>query len=53
MSGCLEQFDRLIRTAEENLEHTKGTIYEKFAEDQLNNLLIERERFIFLMSLSN
>ncbi len=53
MLGCLEQFDRLIRTAQENLEHTKGTIYEKYAEDQLKNLIIEREKFIFLMSLSN
>lgn len=35
------------------MEYLRGTVYENYAKEQLQRLLIEREKFIALMSLSN
>jgi hypothetical protein len=53
MDKCLETFDRLILISLEHQEHLRGTTYERYAEEVTRNLIIEREKFILLMSLSN
>ena len=53
MNGTLEQFDRLIITALEHLEHVRGTTYERYAENLLESLVCSRERYTYFLSLLN
>lgn len=49
----LERFDQLIALAEEHLECMRGTIYERYAEHLLKEVMDEREEYITYMTHSN
>lgn len=53
MDRTLEQFDRLIMTALEHLEHVRGTTYERYAENLLEVLVCRREMYAYYLSLLN
>jgi len=53
MDRTLEQFDRLIMTALEQLDHVRGTTYERYAENVLEVLVCRREMYAHYLSLLN
>ncbi len=53
MDATIERFDRLIRVALEHLEHVKGTVHERYAEELLESLVCQRERYTHFLSLMN
>jgi hypothetical protein len=53
MDATIERFDRLISLALEHLDHVRGTVYERYAENLLDSLVCQRERYTRYLSLLN
>ncbi len=53
MDVTLERIDRLIVMALEHLDHVRGTESERYAENMLESLVCQRERYTYYLSLLN
>jgi hypothetical protein len=53
MDATLRRLDLLIMTALEHLDYLRGTRFEKYAEDVLDSLVCQRERYTHYLSLLN
>ncbi len=53
MDATLERLDRLIGVALEHLAHVQGTPFERYAENMLEDLVCQRERYVHYLSLLN
>ncbi|GAB4484273.1 MAG: hypothetical protein OHK006_08140 [Thermodesulfovibrionales bacterium] len=53
MDPKLEQFDRLIMNALDHLDHLRGTRFERYAEEVLENLVCQRETYAHHLRLLN
>jgi hypothetical protein len=53
MDATLERFDRLIMMALEQIDHLRGSRHERYAEDMLESLVCQRERYAYYLSLLN
>ncbi|HEX8949453.1 MAG TPA: hypothetical protein VF790_10855 [Dissulfurispiraceae bacterium] len=53
VSLAVERFDLLIQLAEEHLEYVRGTIYEKYAENLLEEVIAEKEEYLARVAHSN
>lgn len=53
MDETLERFDRLIMMALEHLDHVRGSVYERYAENVLESLVCRRELYMHYLSLIN
>jgi len=53
MDAAIERFDRLISVALEHLDHVRGTVHERYAEELLDFLVCQRERYTNVLSLMN
>lgn len=53
MDATLERIDRLIMMALEHLDQVRGTAYERYAENVLESLVCQREKYAYYLSLLN
>jgi hypothetical protein len=53
MDATLERIDRLIMVALEHLDHVRGTVYERYAENVVETLVCHRENYTHYLSLLN
>jgi hypothetical protein len=53
METTLEKIDRLILMALEQLDTVKGTAWERYAEEMLESLICQRERYTQYLSMLN
>jgi len=53
MDAMIDRFDRLIMNALEHLDHVRGTIHERYAEEMLGSLVCRREFYLHYLSLLN
>jgi len=53
MDATLRRLDLLIMTALEHLDYLRGTRFERYAEDLLDSLVCQRERYTHYLSLLN
>jgi hypothetical protein len=53
MDATLERIDRLIMMALEHLDQMRGTEYERYAENVLESLVCQREKYTYYLSLLN
>jgi len=53
MDATLERIDRLVVMALEHLDYVRGTDCERYAENMLESLVCERDRYAFYLSLLN
>lgn len=53
MDATLERIDSLIMVALEHLDHVRGTVYERYAENVVETLVCQREKYTYYLSLLN
>jgi len=53
MDTTIDRLDRLISIAPEHLDHVRGIVYERYAEELLDSLVCQRERYTYYLSLLN
>lgn len=53
MDAVLERLDRIILVALEQLDYVKGTRFEGYAEEMLDSLICQREKYTHYLSLLN